>query len=707
MKKLFQLLVIMLPFSTYAEVKLSALFGDDMILQQNTMVNVWGSAQPNEVVRVQGSWMQTATETRADATGVWKVQIPTPKAGTGFTLTINEHVLKNVAIGEVWICSGQSNMEWTPRQGLDDVARAQMSANFPNIRAFTVQRNSKNEAQTDVSGKWSPISPESMMQFSSVAYFFGKMLHQELNVPIGLINTSWGGTPAEAWMSESALRMDQRFAHLAARANNPQKTEVFPTSLYKGMVEPLIPFKMAGVIWYQGESNTSDPYLYRTLFPALIADWRSAWGNEFPFYYVQIAPYQYSLPYIGALVQEAQRMTLAKARNVGMVVTTDIGNPKDIHPTNKQDVGKRLALWALAKHYQKADFVGKYSGALYQKMRIEGNKIRVYFDEFDGRLAHPFPLTHFYVAGADKRFYPAFAEFSRKELLVYSPNVPNPVAVRFGFDNIAEPNFRNRNSLPASPFRTDDWALITTKVAFKLHLSEGDPQAKMELLKEGGGNTNTNVPQTIYYTTDGSEPIPNVGTTAVYTTSFPISKAFRIKARVVDAEGNLGILTKNESVWHLASYVKPQINVPLHGRYNAGGVLGLTDGVIASNDYNDGKWQGYEGTDLEMLFDLKEIRTLNKIETHFLQQQNAWIFLPKEVKFLISEDGNQFEEAFSLQQNTSLRADQVESRTYKTMLSSKKARYIKIVAKSMGACPDWHGGAGGKSWLFVDEVIVE
>jgi len=310
-------------------------------------------------------------------------------------------------------------------------------------------------------GDWAVCSPDTVLNFSAVGYFFGRELHNELNVPIGLINTSWGGTVCEAWTSEEALK-EGGFDTILKRSKGAKQGPNNASVLYNAMLAPLIPYGIRGAIWYQGESNRGRAYQYRELFPTMIRDWRERWGSgNFPFLFVQLAPFNYGNPDDPACAElrEAQTMTLSLP-NTGMAVTTDIGNVKDIHPKNKQEVGRRLALWALANSYDK-DLV--YSGPLYKSMKVEGGKARITFDHTGGGLKSldGKPLTEFAIAGEDKQFVPAQAKIEGDSVVVFSDEVDKPVAVRFGWRNAAEPNLANEEGLPASPFRTDDFKGVT------------------------------------------------------------------------------------------------------------------------------------------------------------------------------------------------------------------------------------------------------
>ncbi len=460
-----------------AEVKLPQIFSDDMVLQQKTQAPVWGWAEPGEKVTV------TLGDAKAEATtneqGKWMTKIQTPGAGGPMTLVIkgkNEIALKNVLMGEVWVCSGQSNMQWSVAASTNAKEEIE-NAKYPKIRLFTVpsaKEMPQPEPQADLGLdlQWTECTPQSVPGFSAVAYFFGRKLQQELDVPIGLINTSWGGTICEAWTSKPALESDPDwYGPILERgktfqAGNPNQ----PAVLFNGMINPLVPFAIKGAIWYQGESNLGRAEQYAKLFPAMITDWRKNWGQgDFPFLFVQLAPYCYAgdkanntpkdSKQLGEL-WEAQLKTL-KLPNTGMAVTTDITELFDIHPKNKQDVGQRLALWALANSYEKSDVV--YSGPLYDSMAVEDNKIRLKFKHVGGGLEAKDgqPLNFFTIAGEDQAFVDAKAEIDGDTIVVTSDQVEKPVAVRFGWSDFATPNLFNKAGLPASPFRTDDFPMVT------------------------------------------------------------------------------------------------------------------------------------------------------------------------------------------------------------------------------------------------------
>ena len=464
------------------KLKLAGIFGNNMVIQRNTDMPIWGKAEAGEKVKVKASWQSSSVEAVADAQGKWMLKVRTPKAGEGLKLSVSsgDEVIKlsNVLSGEVWICSGQSNMQWKMRGfGVDHFKEDVKKATFPNIRFCDVPQVISLEEQDDVKTKWAVCSPKSVLQFSAVGYFFGSKLHQELDVPIGLISTNWGGSAIEGWMSAELLEKElpnykklvkpypkwikeSGVSYTRSKKKPKGLNQSSSSVLYNAMLKPLMPFAFRGVIWYQGESNIKQPMLYRKLFPAMIRDWRARWGaGDFPFYYVQIAPFGYKRePLPAALLRESQAMTLSEP-NTGMAVTMDVGNATNIHPKDKKPVGERLALIALARDYGKSELIT--SGPVYAKSRIERNKIRLEFTNVGGGLTvrEGGELSHFTIAGKDKKFVPAQAEIDGDSILVTSREVPNPVSVRFGWGNADRPNLMNKEGLPASSFRTDEWKI--------------------------------------------------------------------------------------------------------------------------------------------------------------------------------------------------------------------------------------------------------
>ncbi len=450
-----------------AEVSLPKVFSDHMVLQQDREVPVWGKAEKGEKVTV--TLGEAKAETTAGDDGRWSVKIQTPK-GSDQPLKLvvegtNKIEFNDVLSGEVWIASGQSNMEWSVSNSNNPKEEAEQ-AKYPQIRMITVQKNVQKDPLDDLTGSWVVCTPEAVPHFSAVGYFFARKLHQELKVPVGIISTNWGGTIAEAWTSRETLESDPDFAPILDRAKNfnpgnPNQASV----LFNGMLNPIKGYGIQGAIWYQGESNRDRAVQYAKLFPAMIKDWRKAWNQgDFSFHFVQLAPYKYDKnndPQLLPELWEAQSRTLELTKT-GMAVTTDIGDLADIHPRNKQDVGARLALWALANDYGQKDLV--FSGPLYESSEIDGNKIRVKFKHAAGLMAKSGEPQLFTIAGDDQKFVPAKAKIEGESVVVWSDGVPKPVAVRYGWTEWAEPaayNLFNGAGLPASPFRTDSFDLKT------------------------------------------------------------------------------------------------------------------------------------------------------------------------------------------------------------------------------------------------------
>jgi sialate O-acetylesterase len=458
-----------------ADVKPHPLFSDGMVLQQNAKAPVWGTADPKEQVTVELVADAPTVEsvvTQADDKGYWRVNLTTPKAGGPYKLSIkgkNQITLNDVYVGEVWIASGQSNMEWSVNAGETPNEIKEKSKN-PKLRLFTVRKTIADKPQSTVpvagnDGKWLECNKDTVGSFSAVAYHFGKDLQKALDVPVGIIHTSWGGTRAEAWTSRAVLEADPNYKGEyakfdEAREKGPSKNANDPSVLYNGMIAPLIPYAINGVIWYQGESNAGKHALYRDLMTMLIKNWREDWkSGNFTFLIVQLAPFQKieaepKDPH-WARLREAQLQTSLTVPKVGLAVITDVGDEKDIHPKPKEPVGARLALAAEAIAYGKKI---EFSGPLYEGLKVDGNKAILSFTHLgDGLVAKGGPLTGFTIAGEDKIFHNAQAVIQDDKVIVTSDKVEKPVAVRFGWANYPVVNFWNKAGLPASPFRTDNW----------------------------------------------------------------------------------------------------------------------------------------------------------------------------------------------------------------------------------------------------------
>lgn len=503
-----------------AEVRPNPLFSAGAVLQRDQAIPIWGTARDGEQVTVELAGQKLSTTAEQ---GVWRVELKPISAGGPFTLTLtgdNTVTLDNILVGEVWICSGQSNMEW-PLHKTANAEAERSKANFPQLRMFTVAKSTSIRPLAEVKGSWRECSPETVASFSAVGYYFARDLYQKLGIPVGMIHTSWGGTPAQAWTSIEGLAKDpalQGYLNAAntALANYPAAVEVYPaklaeyqtaketweetvnkpyqaaldvwkqesakatqagqtpppkpelaskepvppmspegnqqkeTTLFNAMIHPLIPYAIKGAIWYQGESNAGQSKIYQTLFPTMIADWRGRWSQgNFPFLFVQIAPFNGQPPEI----REAQFLTLSKSPNTAMVVTTDVGDAKDIHPTRKEPVGQRLAIAARALAYGEKV---AYSGPLYQSMKVNGAEAIVSFTHTGtGLIARDGELKGFTLAGADGKFLPATARIDGSNVVLTAAGITEPKAVRYGWENVPNVNLFNQEGLPASPFRSD------------------------------------------------------------------------------------------------------------------------------------------------------------------------------------------------------------------------------------------------------------
>lgn len=484
-----------------ADVSLASPFQDHAVLQRDKPLPVWGRAAPGEKVTVEFLGQKVGTTTGAD--GRWIVYLdPVPAVTTPTTLTVtgqNAVTLQDILVGEVWLASGQSNMEWSVERS-NDAAAEIAAANFPQIREFNATNTVADQPADAVAGDWQVCSPTTAGRLSAVAYYFARDLHRKLGVPVGILNATWGGTPVESWTDLVTLKSTTAWPAIDARwqqavAEHPERTANYATEraawqeaeekakatktkntvpwprapagpgtpnaisgLYNAMIAPLQPYALRGAIWYQGESNWRRADEYGEVFSAMIRAWRAQWNQgDFPFYFVQLANFIVKDDESGrgwAQLREAQTKALALP-NTGMAVIIDIGDPNDIHPRNKQEVGRRLALLAKAKVY---DIAVDWSGPVFVGAQREGAALRVKFNRVDDSLtAGGKPLQAFEVAGLDRKFYPATARIERGTVVVSAPEVPEPAAVRYAWTNNPEANLFNGTGLPAEPFRSDDW----------------------------------------------------------------------------------------------------------------------------------------------------------------------------------------------------------------------------------------------------------
>lgn len=449
-----------------AAVSLPAIFGDHMVVQQNAELVIWGFAKAGEPIEVRPSWTEEVFTTKAESEGHWRVTVSTPPAGGPHQLRVkgyNELLVDDILAGEVWLGSGQSNMEWTARFGIDNAEQHIAEANYPQIRLFSVEHRTADARQNDLVGRWVVCTPETMTDFSAVAYFFGRELHQTLGVPVGLINSSWGGTPAEVWTVPALIDADPRLAEVAAKMEPVPWGPTRKGLLFNAMIAPMTPFRLAGVIWYQGEGNVGKGETYDELMEALIHGWRLQWAQpDLPFYYAQIAPWNgYGADGDAAAGLMDAQVRALRVPHTGLIPTSDIGNLDDIHPRNKLDVGKRFAALALHEVYGRTTSPSPYAPRP-AGLKIEGSSIVLQLAHAKGLHAvdPALPLTGFTVAGEDRQFHPAEATLGKDgRITVRSADVPAPVAVRYDWKNATTPTLFNAAGLPLTTFRTDEWPL--------------------------------------------------------------------------------------------------------------------------------------------------------------------------------------------------------------------------------------------------------
>ncbi len=469
--KAFILLVILTPLFSTAQLKLPYFFSDNMVLQQQSDAAIWGWAKAGSSISVTTSWNKKKYTAVTDANGKWKLKVTTTTAGGPYEIIISDGkpvTIKNILIGEVWLCSGQSNMEM-PMKGFKDQPilgsnDAVFNSTNSNIRLYTVPRSVQRLPQdTSKNSPWRLAEPEAVSNFSATAYYFGKILYEQLHVPIGLVNISYGGSPVEAFMDENTLKTFPDIKVPAKTDTNKLNNKV-ATVLYNGMLRPFLGYTIKGCIWYQGESNNDRPQQYETLFPAFVKQIREqSEQGDFPFYYCQIAPYNYynyaaanAVNNNSAFLRDAQRKALTKIPNSGMAVLMDIGEEFSIHPMDKATGSKRLAYMALAKTYSKKGFAGE--SPAYESVTFNNGIATIKFTNApNGLTAFGKQLLQFEIAGANKIFRPAKALISGGSIIVSSPDVKEPVAVRYAFKDFVMGDLFSTEGFPVSSFRTDDW----------------------------------------------------------------------------------------------------------------------------------------------------------------------------------------------------------------------------------------------------------
>jgi len=473
------LLVLMAISSpAFSKITLPAFFSDGMVLQQKSNARIWGFTSGRNRVSIQTSWDQRVYHAKPGANGSWAIRITTPVAGGPFTLTISDSekvMLKDVLVGEVWLASGQSNMEMPLKgyqgQPVNNGEAAILEQANSSIRFFAVKNNASRKAADNCEGSWKEATAANRPDFSAVAYFFAKAIQEKLHVPVGILEADWGGTLIEAWMSEESLRSvnaAQQFVKKDTGVINKNE----PAVLYHAMIHPLTGYRLKGVIWYQGEQNRPNPAAYAKLFPAMVSQWRKDWGSgNFPFIYAQIAPFfakdkpnaadRAVEPFVPFL-REAQLNALSKIPNSGMAVLTDAGASNTIHPPDKQIVAGRLAVIAFARAYGMKEV--KWQSPQYHSMKVIQNRVILKFKHTGGSIElKPSASEHFEIAGKDQVFHPAKAWVEDEHIIVSSADVQSPVALRYAFKAWTTGSIYNHYGFPCSSFRTDHWALPGTE----------------------------------------------------------------------------------------------------------------------------------------------------------------------------------------------------------------------------------------------------
>ncbi len=452
--------------SASATITLPAMFSNNMVLQQQSNVAIWGMSSVKTPIKLTASWNHKVYTTHADTSGKWRIVIPTPKAGGPYTIEIKDNetlVLNNVMIGEVWFCSGQSNMEM-PMRGFKNQPVLHSNeiiadADNNNVRLFEVKRNAALTPAYNCTGEWKVSDPATAKEFSAVAYMYGSMLQKKLQVPVGIIVSTWGGTRIQSWMNKESLA---NFPDVVMdnKVDTAKEKHKYPVTLFNGMIAPFVGYGIKGFLWYQGESNRHEPAKYANLFAGMVSSWRSLWHtpDTLPFYYVQIAPYGNKDTTRSVRgIREAQMNAMKMIPNSGMAITMDIGDDVHIHPPYKKEVSERLLYWALSNTYHMKGI--SYCGPIYKSMKIAANKINVSFDFAEyGLTTFGNELENFEMAGEDKLFYKAKAVIKEDGTIdVSCDSVSKPVAVRYAYKDYVKGELFNTAGLPASSFRTDNW----------------------------------------------------------------------------------------------------------------------------------------------------------------------------------------------------------------------------------------------------------
>ena len=456
MKKL-QLLALLICNLVFANINLPAIFTDNMVLQRNSEVVIWGNGNPREEITLKADFLDKEYKVAVGSDAKFKITIPTPKEGGPYKITLkgyNEVVLNNVMIGEVWLCSGQSNMEYSPSWGMKDADAEIAKANYPNIRFFNVAKSSSQYPQNNLFGNWAVCTPETMKYFSAVGYFFAQKLQEDLKgVPIGIICSAWGGSPAEIWTPENVFKT---YPELEENYKKLGESEYYVSQIggaYNAMIFPINQYKIKGSLWYQGETNAGDPDGYKDLLSSMISSWRKARNEDFPFYIVQIAPYETSGDST-VRIQNALRSVAESIPNSGMVITSDLDIVTNIHPKNKKPVGYRMANLVLKNIYKLN--MGLVEIPQIKSVQYKGKKAILTYDFAEGLHFKGKNSDQFELAGTDKKFFKAKAKIKGDQIILESKEVKSPVNIRYSWSNISTPDLFNIAELPASSFESEN-----------------------------------------------------------------------------------------------------------------------------------------------------------------------------------------------------------------------------------------------------------
>jgi sialate O-acetylesterase len=658
-----------------------------MVLQRNSKVNLWGWADPKERINLVTGWNQARYSFVADEDGRWFINVETTAEGGPYTITFtgkNQLIIKGILLGDIWLCSGQSNMEYSMNmlgaKNYTNIAALLQKENLSGIRLCTIKNQFSAVPVDTCTASWKGLDKKSGFDFSATALFYGINLYKKLNIPIGLINSSWSGSPAEAWTSSTALQSDAELSYYSISPNASKLPYYKASSLYNGMVHPLLAFGIKGAIWYQGESNRWDADLYGKLMTALITDWRQHWNcGDFPFYVVEIAPYNYqeskAHEHLGYL-REAQQAVL-KLPNTGIIPTLDIGDLYDIHPKNKMEIGRRLANLAVNNTYQLE--AEAYTGPKLKSIKKQDNQIILLFDTKDTCLStrhNPQNLPGFRISGNNSDFVKAQARLDGRSVIVSAHGILNPQEVRYAFEDTACAALFDSHGMPVSSFRTDSAEFLFRKVA-------------IELSPDSSGNFHwarmhcADPKISVYYTLDGSTPSTQ---SALYT--FPIALQYdaRIVARAFKNKVGSLVSTSVDLVRHHGLFARYKTKSEFDSRYPAG-KSALADGLLGSENFADGHWLALFGKDLSGKIKLNKKQTVNSIAIQFLEDQDSWIFLPTKLVLEVSSNGifwQKFEIAIPLQ---STKRSGKTIHKFASKIEKANIRYIRFYAKSQGTCP--------------------